>query len=660
MGSLGFNLGKSEKALVALAAISLALWLLQAAFPSLLPFRQFTLAFLFILGGLLAMHRLMGVAQWAVRKMLWRVRHRMIAVFFFVGVLPISLGTLLVAWGILLVLGPLTTYMITSQFLSYSDRMQAAAEPLLWQLAETPADGRRDIVEDFHEHATKVFPGLLLLSEFDGVSESYPDSALSGKMPSKLLTAAALVRREDALFLATAAEDNSTEGRVVVAIPVTSQLLAELMPGLGVLAVQIAEGDESDRGRERFTLSPAIASESALERSGIPPPEHPLDWQINWPVQTQLLDWDTNRLDSTTYLLQTRPSALWGRVFAQESEFTMQLFGIVGYGLIAAFGANLLVSLFIATSLTRTLTRAVNDLYVGTKHVNRGDFGYRIPVKGGDQVSDLSRSFNAMTESIQRLIEESKRRLQLEAELEIAREVQARLFPAQAPSLAGLEVLGVCRPARSVSGDFYDYVNLGDNRLAICFGDVSGKGISAALVMASLHSIMRTQLSLLHRDERQDLARAASLVVGRANVQLCEGTAPEKFSTLFFGAYDEASGVLAYCNAGHLPPLLLRNGAIEPLAVNGMIVGAFPFATYSADTLKLKRGDVLVAFTDGLTEPENEAGEEYGEERLMELLRNAAHMPAKELIERVMNDVVAWTGEESLQDDMTMLVVRKR
>jgi sigma-B regulation protein RsbU (phosphoserine phosphatase) len=106
--------------------------------------------------------------------------------------------------------------------------------------------------------------------------------------------------------------------------------------------------------------------------------------------------------------------------------------------------------------------------------------------------------------------------------------------------------------------------------------------------------------------------------------------------------------------------LLLRNGAIEPLAVNGMIVGAFPFATYSADTLKLKRGDVLVAFTDGLTEPENEAGEEYGEERLMELLRNAAHMPAKELIERVMNDVVAWTGEESLQDDMTMLVVRKR
>ena len=437
--------------------------------------------------------------------------------------------------------------------------------------------------------------------------------------------------------------------------------MGELMPGLGVLEVRIAETEEDDRGAgDGLPSRPALnAGMHRWSKSAYRRPRHPLDWQINWPVQTAVLEWDSDRIVQTGYLLRTRPSALWGRIFAQESEPMMALFVGLGYGLIGAFGASLLVSLFIAASMTRTLTHAINDLYVGTRHVNRGEFGYRIPVKGSDQVSDLSRSFNAMTESIQQLIEDSKRRLQLEAELEIAREVQSRLFPAQTPSLAGLEVLGVCRPARSVSGDFYDYVTLDKHRLAICFGDVSGKGISAALVMASLHSIMRTQLSLLHRDERKELQAATSMVVGRANAQLCEGTAPEKFSTLFFGAYDGATGVLAYCNAGHLPPLLVRNGDIRSLSINGMVVGAFPFATYEADSVRLQSGDLLVAFTDGVTEPENDAGVEFGEERLIELVRKSAHASAKDLIERVMNDVIAWTGEETLQDDMTMLVLRK-
>ena len=659
MGTTRHALSKSEKALVALAAISIALWLLETAVPFLLPLRQFSLALVLILGGLLAMRRLMGLGRWAIRRMLWRVRHRMIAVFFFVGALPISIATLLVVLGMLLVLGPLTRYMVTDQFVNYSARMRAAAEPLLWHLLETPSESRQDAVASFHRNATGEFPGLVLLTEFDGQSNSYPNSTLSGKPPSRLLREEALLRKDDDIFLVTGAEDDSTGGLVVLAVPVTGQLMGELMPGLGVLELRIAERDVANPGWGRFAPRPAINPGSPLEQVGIPPPRHPLDWQINWPVQTPVLDWDSDQIVQTPYLLRTRPSALWGRIFAQESEPMMALFVVLGYGLIAAFGASLLVSLFIAASITRTLTHAINDLYVGTRHVNRGEFAYRIPVKGSDQVSDLSRSFNAMTESIQQLIEESKRRLQLEAELEIAREVQSRLFPAQTPSLAGLEVLGVCRPARSVSGDFYDYVTLDEHRLAICFGDVSGKGISAALVMASLHSIMRTQLSLLHRDEREELQAAASVVVGRANVQLCEGTAPEKFSTLFFGAYNSATGVLAYCNAGHLPPLLVRNGDIRSLSINGMVVGAFPFATYEADSVRLQSGDLLVAFTDGVTEPENDAGVEFGEERLMELLRTSPHASAKDLIERVMNDVITWTGKETLQDDMTMLVLRR-
>lgn len=659
MGSAWQALGRSDKALVALVVTSLALWFLESTFPPLIPWRQFTLALGLILGCLLAMRHLMRLARWATRKMLWRVRHRMIAVFFFVGVLPISIACLLVALGGLLSLGPLTRYIATDRFESYGGRMQAAAGPLLEHLLETPAHERRHVLATFHEHAKGVFPGLVLRTELDGATETYPDDTLAGRPPSKLFTGEFLVRKDDRVFLVTGASDDSAQARVVVAVPVTQELMSGLMPGLGVLEFRIGQRDDRTPGWGRLAVRPAVNADPQLDESGIPPPKHPLDWQINWPVQTPVLDWDGDRIESTAYLLRTRPSALWGRIFARESERMMRVFVIAGYALIAAFGASLLVSLFIATSITRTLTRAINDLYVGTRHVNRGEFAYRIPVRGSDQVNDLSRSFNAMTESIQELIEESQRRLQLEAELEIAREVQSRLFPAETPSFEDLEVLGVCRPAQSVSGDFYDYVTLDCDRLAICFGDVSGKGISAALVMASLHSIMRTQLSLLHQGEQQELQAAASVVVGRANLQLCEGTAPEKFSTLFFGAYDVANGVLAYCNAGHLPPLLIRDGSIQSLNINGMVVGAFPFATYNADSLRLRSGDLLVAFTDGITEPENPEGLEYGEERLIERLRALAHVPAKDLIEQVMNDVVAWTEEETLQDDMTMLVVRK-
>lgn len=660
MKSLGLSFSKSEKVLAALAAATLVLWLLQPTFSFLQPYRQFALALLLILGGLISMIRLTAVGQWLVRKFLWRVRHRMVAVFFFVGALPISIGALLAIWGVLLLLGPLTAYMVATQFQRQVERIQATAQPLLWQLRDEPQAGRLAILKRFHEQAEETFPGMAIQADFPAARISFPEESLPERMPSKLRTERTLVRGEDGLYLAAFAEEDQAGGKVVIVVPVSQELMRRMMPGLGVLAVSLENSEDAAPGPWPVVVSPVVEAGPQIAEAGVPPQRHPLDWGVYWPIESPILDWETDQVDTATYVLQTRLSALWGTIFANQSEATFGLFTLFGYLLMAAFGASVLVSLVIATSLTRTLTRAVNDLYLGTKHVNEGDFSYRIPVSGSDQVSDLSRSFNAMTQSIEELIEESKRRQQLEAELEIAREVQSRLFPAKPPRLDGLEVLGICRPASSVSGDFFDYVDLDNRRLAISFGDVSGKGISAALVMASLHSIVRAQLALLHGDSSQPLKRSAARLVERANLQLCESTAPEKFSTLFFGAYDAPSGTLAYSNAGHLPPLLLRNGTMEPLEVNGMIVGAFPFAEYTATTLSLERGDILVAYTDGITEPENGAGEEFGEERLREALSKSAGMPPREFIQGVMNEVIAWTGESTLQDDMTMLVVRKQ
>ena len=650
----GLKLSRIDTALLAAAALMTALWLLQSVIPALQPYLQLVQALLILSGGLFVMSRLTTLGRWVVRKFLWRVRHRMIAVFFFVGALPISLGALVVAWGTIVLLGPVTAHLVTVEFSRQGSRMEAMAAPLLWQLREAPPADRPSLLRRYHSQAEPRFPGLMLQAELDGITASYPEGSLAGLVPDQLPEDGGVMRTDDAFYLAAVARGGSSDERVTALVQVTSSFLSGLMPDLGIL--EFPQGPTSEAGGPR----PANALTRAVPvGGGIPPPANAFDWQINWPVQTTLVDADSDQVRPATFLLRTRPSALWQRIFSQETELTFGLFAFLGLVLGTLFVGNLLVSLFVAISLTRTLTRAVNDLYVGTTHVNRGDFAYKINVRGTDQISDLSRSFNDMTASLERLMEDSKRRQQLEAELEIAREVQNRLFPASAPELGDLEVLGVCRPARSVSGDFFDYLRLEDGRLVISFGDVSGKGISAALVMASLHSILRTQVALLGPDGAQSSERAASLVVEHANLQLCEGTAPDKFSTLFFGAYDPEQGRLIYSNAGHLPPLLLRGDKISKLDINGMIVGAFPLAQYSATSLALLSGDLLVAYTDGVTEPENSQGEEYGEDRLHQALRCRADQPLRTVIENVMDDVVRWTGDSTLQDDMTMLVLRR-
>ncbi len=196
--------------------------------------------------------------------------------------------------------------------------------------------------------------------------------------------------------------------------------------------------------------------------------------------------------------------------------------------------------------------------------------------------------------------------------------------------------------------------------MAICFGDVSGKGISAALVMATLHSIVRAQLVQFHTNGSQPLADATAMLVSQTNRQLYEQTTPEKFSTLFFGTYNDQSEQLVYSNAGHLPPLLLRNGSISELEINGMIIGTFADATYTATSIDFQPGDTLVAFTDGVSEPENASQQEFGIARLCETITRNVNQTPTEIIENVMSEVLAWTGDTTLQDDMTMLVIRRR
>jgi sigma-B regulation protein RsbU (phosphoserine phosphatase) len=219
----------------------------------------------------------------------------------------------------------------------------------------------------------------------------------------------------------------------------------------------------------------------------------------------------------------------------------------------------------------------------------------------------------------------------------------------------------MCDPARMVSGDYYDY-QLVDGKLALALGDVAGKGISAALLMATIQAAMRMELraSSEAAASMNGLRFSTARMVSELNQQLYATTSPEKYATFFFAIYDEATGLLTYTNAGHLQPVLFRDGVATPLEVNGTVVGAFPFSKYEESKLELRSGDLLVCYTDGITEPENEYGEMFGEERLIELVAKNSDRDEAQIIQSVMERVREWTGVPELSDDMTVLLARKR
>jgi sigma-B regulation protein RsbU (phosphoserine phosphatase) len=241
----------------------------------------------------------------------------------------------------------------------------------------------------------------------------------------------------------------------------------------------------------------------------------------------------------------------------------------------------------------------------------------------------------------------------MENELSIAREVQAQLFPQVLPSLPGIKLEAMCRAARVVSGDYYDFIRLGPTRLGIAIGDISGKGISAALLMASLQAALHSQV-LADGGSAQSTAE----LVARLNRYLFLNTSPERYATFFFAIYDAATRTLRYTNAGHLPPLCIASERVTKLEDGGMVIGLFDDCTYDQGTMQIEPGSVLLAYSDGLVEPENVYGEEFSSHRLIELAVHHRHASPHALAETLITAAEEWGGSPEQADDMTVIVAR--
>jgi sigma-B regulation protein RsbU (phosphoserine phosphatase) len=590
------------------------------------------LAFVEVGLGLVLAFRLM---RYLARQSIWRLRNRLIVTYLFIGVMPVALILILVGIGGWIVVGQVALFLVNSELERRTETLNEPAQILGWSSPET----RDRVMKQVQAFALNHFPNVRILvhAEKDAV---YPENAQLQTPPEGWGEIKGLMVRKGHYYQWAHLKRGNTE--VVMTEPVTNRILSNLVPHLGnVLLTNQLE-------------KPFASSDDERGQVYIPPKANSFDVEVTWAGRVSVADWARpGQSEEHVLVVTTRPSALKNAIFGEQ--FDIGQAGLYIFALVAIlFLIVELIALAAGISMTKTITGAVHNLYEGTQKVTSGDFSHRIEVRGREQLATLGSSFNTMTENLERLFVVEKEKERLQSELQIATEVQAQLFPKDMPKLTTMHLTGVCRPARMVSGDYYDFFCLQDKKVALAIGDVAGKGISAALLMAAIQSIMRAQLNHVDTGGCIDTSRVVSLL----NRQLYASTSAEKYATFFFGIYDEESRVLSYTNAGHLPPILVSGGTSTLLEVTGTVVGAFPMVKYEEKRLTLKPDDLLVAYTDGIEEPENEYGEQFGEDRLRELLLRHQQLEMKELIAKVMDAVVLWTSAEEMPDDMTILAAR--
>jgi len=639
--------------------------------------------------------------RWLKARMLWRLRNRLIVTYVFIGFIPLLLLVSLALGSFYLFAGQFATFIVTTGLNSELSSLSAANSAIAHRLA-AESQGHSagwDVSLSTLRQADKLWADrqicvwlngkLALNSSPSGIAAAAPEFPPYVKSPFR-----GVVRDHDKLFLRVLDAVPVKEGNLtVVSSEPFPQLLQNLAASLGEITLyeglSLNKVDRTDPGPVRG--SQILAGDNkkvVLDTSkakltstwgAIPSPTTVLDRSVVFPTSIPVTDWGKGEnANPVAITVQTRISKLYERLFTAQGAFapTVEVFLLFA---VIVFAIIELIAIWIGTQLTRTVTGAVAQLYDGTIHINQGDFSHRIAVKSSDQVATLATSFNSMTASIQRLIEEQKQKQRLENELTIAKEVQEQLFPHESVQLATLEVHGFFRPARTVSGDYYDFLTLDSDRLVLALGDISGKGISAALLMATIHSAVRAyslqDIPILREPATVGATIGSGAMIAaptRAldvspgallqllNHQLYESTPPEKYATLFLGIYNGAERKFTYSNGGHLPPIIMsQDGSIRRLECGGTVVGLFDQASYEEESVELRRGEIFLAYTDGVTEPENEFGE-FGEQRLIELVRENRDLPLPRITEIVTAAVDDWIGADEQPDDITLVLARAR
>lgn len=336
---------------------------------------------------------------------------------------------------------------------------------------------------------------------------------------------------------------------------------------------------------------------------------------------------------------------------------TMRVYIIVIFSAIVAITA--ISSTVVSRLLARRISQPIQELALATDRIAQGDLTHRVRVKARDEINSLVSSFNNMTQELEEnkknLIAMAKRQAQVARDFEIAREVQQNLFPKTLPEEKGWEFAATCRPARAVGGDYYDIFEAASGKVLFAQGDVSGKGLGASLVMASVHAVVRSWAGALQHEP--------SKLIEELNAYLMSSSAPETFVSLFLGVLDCPQGRISYVNCGHPPAVARRSstGSLEQLSVGGPVLGVMVGNHYEAGEFTLKKGDSLVLVSDGVTEAVNPKDEMFDIDRLFTTVsRPDDEQSAKAMMDNIIRAVDTFTEGSEQADDMSILVLRSR
>ena len=638
--------------------------------------------------------------RWIMHRVLWKVRNRLIVTYLLMGLAPIVLfGTL----------GGVAAYVLAGQFAT-NTALSTLDQASLKVRDESVGEAAFSAVEPPRPgSSTKPLPppaprtgGHLSLQLSDGTSWhplSTPDNAptangdageaLSTPAPPSLVPPfRGLVLYNGQLYLCaeTPVPIGNRPEMVLGSEPLGQKKLNEMAKGLGTIMivpgfthlgddprdvdVGIRKEDKDDKdapprkatvvvgGKAKQAVGPDPQQKfSVLEGGKLADRTHFFDQTVVFSAPLNVTSWTTGRSFNAIVVVKSRPSFLYTKLF--ENSFTSgKLERTILIAIAIVFAGIEFLALLMAMGISRKITRAVADLYRGTREIDAGNFDHRVRVARHDQLGDLASSFNGMAASVSGLLVQQREQQRLLNELAIAQEVQTTLFPHSPAVLGGLEIHAVCLPARTVGGDYFDFIFGSHSGLCLALGDISGKGISAALLMASLHSAVRA--FSLGQDEGEGLSLSPALLLKLLNRHLYLSTQSARYATLFLAFYDPKSRALTYSNGGHLPPVVLSlNGSARRLDVGGSVVGLLEDLEYQEATVHLEPGDLLVAFTDGLTEPENATGQEFGEPQLLGLIQHYRDQPLPLLAGNAFGAVKQWIGSQEQPDDMTVLLARQ-
>lgn len=628
-------------------------------------------------------------AQFFVRHrtgFLWRVRRKLILSYVFLGFVPVVLIALFVLVGGFILHANIAGYLFREGLNDIVGDVELVATTSATELmAFAPAGGDGTLTK------TEVLASEAILNrKYQLLGAQYPGMSLAlvpAETPSTPVTRAGKwahmpppthapewvakrgfrglltmlpegVAPEDSdaerLLIRSAVPLKSGKHVVIVDLPVDTDISSRLdlqahvrMTGVGVRADSDARPETGNVSGGRDHLDDEQDSEpwwAGLFRRTVYRTEFN-DWRTGIPGFVEI------SLDAPLTKVYQRMSS----TAAGDRQEFVTLFALLGSLLLIVQG----VALFFGVGLGRQITSAIHELFEGTERVQQGDFTHRIKTETNDQLGALGNQFNLMSASIEHLLHVQREKQRLDDELRIAHEIQTSLLPDRPPAYPGLTIADLCVPAREVGGDYYDFFELGPRQLGVLVADVSGKGTSAALYMAELKGLM---LALSHEE------RSPKKLLTRVNHLLADHLDNRSFITMTYGVIDLDARTLTHARAGHTPLIVVSRrcaDVAEVIVPNGMVLGLrLPGAAdrfeslLEEHTMPLDPGDVIVFYTDGITEAMNLNGDLFGDESLARVVCSHRTLDAAGIRERVLRDVHAFVGEAEPHDDMTMVIVK--